>query len=252
MPARILDAAPTRPFRFIPGMFVAPEPGTYESSTSDRLAAEALGDSGSILDVGCGGGSAAFALVPPATEVIGVDRQRDMLDLFAATARQRRVRASTHVGSWPEDAGRIPVADVVVCHHVLYNVSDIAGFTTALDSHARRRVVIEITPKHPQDHKRSLWRHFWDLERPREPTALTASKAIAEAGFAPMVEESLIPPGRTAARSAGLDAAAWCRQLCLPPERQAECAAIMADKPFPGERVTIWWDTNRSTGAAVR
>ncbi|MYJ28790.1 MAG: class I SAM-dependent methyltransferase [Acidimicrobiaceae bacterium] len=245
IPAEILGSAPRRPFVFTPEIFAAPEPGTFERSLSNQRAAEALGDGGSVLDVGCGGGAAAFAVAPPATEVIGTDRQDNMLELFAATAQQRGIAASVHAGSWPEVAGEVPVADVVVCHNVLYNVTDIPSFVAALDAHARRRVVIEITPKHPQDRRRMLWRHFWNLERPHEPTAATAVEAIAEAGLDPVAEESLLPEDPRAAVRREFEAPQWCRNLCLPPEREPEVAALVADVPFPRERVTIWWDVNR-------
>ena len=243
LPREILDAAPQRPFVFIPEMFAPPEPGSFELSLSNRRALEALADAGSVLDVGCGGGAAAFAVAPPATEVTGTDRQPDMLEQFRATADKRGIAASVLAGSWPEVAGRVPVADVVVCHNVLYNVTDIGLFVAALDAHARRRVVIEITPKHPQDRRRELWRHFWNLERPHEPTASTAVEVITEAGLDPVVEESLLPEDRFASKRSDLEAAHWCRNMCLAPEREAEVAALMAAVPFPRERVTIWWDT---------
>ena len=245
IPAEILAGATHQPFVFTPEIFAAPEPGTFERSLSNRRAAEALGDGGSVLDVGCGGGAAAFAVAPPATEVIGTDRQDNMLEMFAATARRRGIAAQVHAGSWPEAADAVPVADVVVCHNVLYNVTDLPPFLAALDAHARRRVVIEITPKHPQDRRRMLWRHFWNLERPHEPTAATAVEAIAEAGLDPVVEESLLPEDPRIARRRELEAPQWCRNLCLPPEREPEVAELLADVPFPRERVTIWWDVNR-------
>ena len=245
IPAEILDTAPRQPFVFAPEIFAAPEPGTFELSLSNRRAAEALADGGSVLDVGCGGGVAAFAVVPPATEVIGTDRQTDMLELFGATAQKRGIAASVVAGSWPEVAGETPVADVVVCHNVLYNAVEVVPFVAALHSHARRRVVIEITPNHPQDRRRMLWRHFWDLERPHEPTSATAVEAIVEAGLDPVVEESLLPEDRFVNRRTDLEAAQWRRNLCLPPEREAEVAALIADVPFPRERVTIWWNVQR-------
>ncbi len=244
IPPEILESAPRRPFVFIPQMFAAPDPGAFEPTPSNRLAAEALEPRGSVLDVGCGGGAAAFALVPPATEVIGVDRQSDMLDLLSATARERGISASVYAGSWPDIADDVPAADVVVCHNVMYNVIGIAEFVAALAAHARRRVVIEMTPKHPQDRRRVLWRHFWNLERPREPTSAVAVQAIREAGIDARVEEWTFPAERFADRPRHLEAAYWCRQLCLEPEREPECEALIADVPFPRERVTIWWDVN--------
>ena len=245
IPAEILDGAPRRPFVFTPAMFAAPEPGTFELSLSNRRAAEAVGGGGSVLDVGCGGGSAALAVAPPATEVIGTDRQADMLALFSEAAERRGLAASVHLGSWPEIADQVPQADVVVCHNVLYNIVDLPPFVAALDNHARRRVVIEITPKHPQDRRRMLWRHFWNLERPHEPTASTAVEVIVEAGLDPAVEEFLLPEDPRAAIRNELQASQWRRNLCLPPEREAEVAELVADVPFPRERVAIWWDVDR-------
>ena len=242
IPAEILDTAPRLPFVFAPEIFAAPEPGTFALSLSNRRAAEALAHGGSVLDVGCGGGAAGFAVAPPATELIGTDRQTDMLELFATTAQKRGIAASVVAGSWPEVAGETPVADVVVCHNVLYNAIEIVPFVAALHAHSRRRVVIEITPKHPQDRRRQLWRHFWNLERPHEPTAATAVEAIVEAGLDPVVEESLLPEDRFVNRRTDLEATQWRRNLCLPAEREAEVAALIADVPFPRERVTIWWD----------
>ena len=172
----------------------------------------------------------------------GTDRQSDMLKLFAFTAERRGVAASVHEGSWPDVASEVPVADVVVCHNVLYNVTDIAPFVAALDIRARRRVVIEVTPKHPQDRRRKLWRHCWNLERPREPTAADAIAAIAQAGLNAVAEEFTLSEARFASRRTDLEAAYWCRQMCLPSEREAEVATMMADAPFPREQVTIWWD----------
>lgn len=245
IPEDILAMASQGPFHHAPEVFAAPEPGTFELSLSDTRALESLGRSGSVLDVGCGGGAASLALAPPASEVIGVDHQQDMLDLFARTARSRRIAAETFLGSWPGDADAAPAADVVVCHHVLYNVGDIAGLVAALDAHARRRVVIEATLEHPQAHQRPLWRHFWNLERPAEPTASSAVEAIREAGFDPTAETAELPPGRFDPQPSDARAAMWSRQLCLPLERAAECAALMAGRSFTRERVTIWWDTDR-------
>ena len=249
IPNAILNSAPRQPFVFMPEMFAAPAPhGASEPSLSDRRAMEALGIGGSVLDVGCGGGVAAFALAPPAALLIGVDRQADMLDLFAATARQRGVAFETHGGSWPEAAAGVPVADVVVCHNVVYNIAELAPFVAALNVHARRRVVIEMTPEHPQNRRRSLWRHFWNLERPREPTSASAAEVVEEAGFDPVVEESHLPAGRLAPQRADLEAAWWCQQLCLPAGRVREVADMMAVAPSPRERITIWWDVGGTTG----
>lgn len=208
VPPEILAAAPQQPFVFPPEMFAPPPPGAATSSRSTQVAA---------------------------------DRQPDMLALFAAEAEQRGVPCRTVPGSWPDVADEVPAADVVVSHNVLYNVPDLLGFVRALHQHARRRVVLEITERHPQRVRAPLWRHFWDLDRPTGPDARLAVQALREAGFTPTVETSTAT-ARDQHRAAPVEAAFWCRQLCLPAEREPEVAALMRDVEFPTERVTLWWD----------
>lgn len=194
-----------------------------------------------MLDIGCGGGAAVFALVPPATHVIGTDRQEDMTNLFARTATERGVSCATYSGSWPEVALEVPTADVVVSHNVLYNVPNIVSFAAAANEHARRRVVFEITEFHPQTVRKPLWKHFWDLDRPVGPTAGLAVAALAASGLQVQSEPSAATP-RDDERASTVDAAFWCRQLCLPQDRVDEVANLVADLEFPKDRVTIWWD----------
>ena len=64
-----------------------------------------------------------------------------MLDVFALEAAARGVQCTTVLGDWPAVSAPTPACDVVVCHHVFYNVQDLAPFVTELSAHARRRVV---------------------------------------------------------------------------------------------------------------
>lgn len=241
LPQHILDAAPSTPWAFPPDLFSAPPPGDAPPSCSTVIARDALAGGGVVLDVGCGGGAAAFALVPPATAVIGTDRQEDMLDLFARTAEERGVTATVVAGTWPDIAAEVPPADVVVCHNVLYNVPDLVPFVAALAEHARRRVVVELTERHPQTRRAPLWRHFWDLHRPEGPTAELAVEALRDAGLPVRVEHSEVTR-RDRERAGPAQAAFSCTQLCLPPEREAEVAELLARLPSTARGVTLWWD----------
>ena len=59
VPPEILAAAPADPWTHAPRDFTAPE---VAADTSSRTAAaRLLGAGGTVLDVGCGGGAAAFA-----------------------------------------------------------------------------------------------------------------------------------------------------------------------------------------------
>lgn len=241
IPDEILRRAPQAPFVFPPEMFAAPPSGAGSPSLSTQLAAEVLADGGTVLDIGSGGGAAAFALLPPATLLIGTDRQQGMMDLFAQTAAERNVACETYTGSWPNVADDVPMADVVVSHNVLYNVPNIVEFATAAQEHARRRVVFEITEFHPQTVRKPLWKHFWDLERPTGPTASIVVAALRSAGIPAQSAPTLATP-RNDSRSVSVEAQFWCRQLCLPAERLDEIAELVATIEFPKDRVTIWWD----------
>lgn len=143
IPQHILDAAPESPW-IHPVENFTPR-GDLRVDVPSRLrAVEALPEGGSVLDIGCGGGRAAFGLVPPAASVVGVDQQQAMLDVFAREAAARGVQCTTVLGDWPAVSAPTPACDVVVCHHVFYNVQDLAPFVTELSAHAHRRVVVEL------------------------------------------------------------------------------------------------------------
>lgn len=240
IPERIMAVAPESPWSFPPGLFIAPaDPGP--DTPSRRRAREALPHGGAVLDVGCGGGAAGLALVPPAGRVVGFDRSADLLDRFVARADEMGVDHDAVQGDWPADAAAVGPADVVVCHHVAYNVADLGGFAAELGRHARRRVVMELTDHHPRTGMNHLWRHFWDLERPSGPTADDAVAVLVEVGIRPYVERSPRVP-RPVMRAERVAAAR--RYLCLTEARDAEIDALMGDESeLTGEVVTLWWES---------
>ncbi len=114
---------------------------------SRRVALDLLGaGGGTVLDVGCGGGAAALALVPPAQHVTGTDSAADMLDAFTHACRERGVAHRTVLGSWPDTAAEAGTADVVVCHHVGYNTADLGPFVSAIDAAVVRVSCSNCTP----------------------------------------------------------------------------------------------------------
>ncbi|MFN0091854.1 MAG: methyltransferase domain-containing protein, partial [Acidimicrobiales bacterium] len=217
-------------------------PGAARSAATAR-ALEALPAGGSVLDVGCGGGAAAFALTPPASLVIGVDERAAMLELFAQDARRRGVEHRTVLGSWPAAAPDAPRADVAVCHNVAYNVAELAPFVIALDAHARRRVVLELTLTHPWAPLGPLFERFWGLSRPAGPTAELALAVVHEAGFpAARLERSPATPRRRV-RDRATVVAFTRRRLCLGAERDPEVDAALGEQALPElERAAIWWE----------
>ena len=222
-------------------MFGVPE--SITESPSHTVAREPLVPGDSVLDIGCGGGIAAFAIANSAHRVVGIDHQSEMLAMFSAEADRRSIQSKTHQGFWPAIANSVEIADVVTCHHVVYNVQDIAPFIQALTSHARKRVVIEMPQRHPLTNLSDLWLEFWNLERPSQPTPAMLMDVLSEMGINSRRQDfdGVMRDEMTFDERVSLNRI----RLCLTPDRDAEIADAMRRLPQPAMRklTTIWWDT---------
>ena len=240
IPREIIDSAPQSPWIHPAVLFDVPDP--IEDTPSHDRAREVLSEEATVLDVGCGGGIAAFALTPPASHVIGVDHQPEMLTMFRVNAGARMVSCETIEGFWPAVAPQTPEAGVVTAHHVVYNVGDIDPFLRALDDHARTRVVLEMPDRHPLVSMTEAWRHFWGLERPDGPTPVDLLAVLGDLGFDAKREQ-----WRGAMRvEPDLDQAAHFMRirLCLPESREGDVRRFLSGHEPPSTRAlsTIWWD----------
>ncbi|HEX4063262.1 MAG TPA: methyltransferase domain-containing protein [Streptosporangiaceae bacterium] len=227
--------------------------GAPSGPSYDRAWA-ALDPPGSVIDVGAGAGAACLPLLPRATALTAVDSDAGMLELLAQRARAQGVSARGVLGIWPDVAAQVPVADVVTCHHVLYNVADLEPFVAELTAHARRLVVAELTARHPLVTLNDLWLKFHGLRRPDSPTASDLMRILAGMGLRPESETWTRPGARDYANFDELTEVTR-RRLCLPPERAAEVAKALGahrigpdGEPVPAELasagrevVTVWW-----------
>ncbi|MGZ5301138.1 MAG: class I SAM-dependent methyltransferase, partial [Actinomycetota bacterium] len=194
LPDEILSKAPESPWGFATECFrrrgkAAPDP---EPTPTTRRALEALPEGGTVLDVGVGGGATSLPLAGRAGSIVGIDQQPDMLEGFLVNAAAAGVVARAVTGTWPEASADVEPADVVVAGHILYNIPALEPFARALDRHARHRVVVELTQRHPLDWMRDLWLRFHDLERPDGPTADDAEAVLRDLGFQVGREERLV------------------------------------------------------------
>jgi SAM-dependent methyltransferase len=230
---------------------------------------------GSVIDVGSGAGAASLPLAARASRITAVDTDPAMLSSLAAIAAglgaedgkgrapeaplkapdktpeaPDKTEVVTVAGRWPDVADRVPVADVVVCHHVLYNVMELRPFVEALSEHARVRVVVEMTERHPVVPMNPLWRRFHGLERPEGPTWEDAVAAISSLGHDVKVERWDAAPLHTY-ESFDEMVAYHRRRLCLPSSSDPEVAAALeelgADPANPvglgrgRPLMTLWW-----------
>jgi SAM-dependent methyltransferase len=255
IPDEIIAAAPESPWVLPRQIFIRRAEMNCEaplSSPSYRRAREALEKPGSVLDVGAGAGAACLPLVARATEVSAVDSDQELLSVLVDSANRLGKPAFPICGRWPDIADEVAPADVVTCHHVLYNIPDLGPFVAALTDHARRRVVVEMTARHPLTSLNPLWERFHGFARPQVPTADDALAVLEALGLAPRHE--------TWCHSGGLDHESFedlvevtRRRLCLGPDRTGEVASALRELGAGGERsgepgspgvdiVTIWWD----------
>jgi SAM-dependent methyltransferase len=255
LPEAILAAAPEAPWGFpIEPFRTRAERALPDDLTfSNRRARDALPPEGWVLDVGAGAGAASLPLAARCALIIGVDSSAESLHEFRRQARRVGVAARTITGAWPAVARRAPMADVVVCNHVAYNVGDLAPFALALHAHARRRVVMEITNRHPTSWMADLWLRFHNLERPARPNADDAVSLMRGLGL-PVRRHAAIQTRGAGGFARRDDAVAWIRRrLCLDPGRDPEVAAALGDRlvhedglwsarPPREPVVTLWWD----------
>jgi SAM-dependent methyltransferase len=236
VPEEILAQAPVPPWVHPPAMFRVDTEALQAAPPADtpsHLAAlEALGAGGTVLDVGCGGGGSSLPLAAATTHLTGVDEQQAMLTQMGEAAAALGVPHSEVLGRWPDVAEQAPVADVVVCHHVAYNVADIGPFLRELTAHARRRVVVELPERHPTSPFNPLWKRFWGIDRPTEPSADLFVRIVQALGWEPTV----VTWERPSRKQRALDDAGYAafvrQRLCLTEDCDADIAAALAEEPM--------------------
>ena len=157
-------------------------------------------------------------------------------------ARKRVAEALPEVQVVAEQTALAEVADVVVAHHVVYNVQEIVPFINAMSSHARKRVVLEMPQHHPLSNLSDAWKYFWKLDRPENPTPQDLMNVLGEMGINAHLH---LWDGKLRQERNLDDAVRFTRiRLCLPESREPEVRQFLENHP-PSEirpLATIWWD----------
>ena len=256
VPEEILKAVPDSPWNLPIEPFRRRAEAALAGHSSPSLdkAMEALPENRVVIDVGVGAGAASLPLHPRASLIVGVDASEEMLKEFKAMADKTGAKVQTLAGAWQDVHGSAPVADVVVCHHVIYNVPNLNLFVPALTQHADRRVVLEMTENHPWAWAADLWMHFHGLDWPQEPTSDDAEAALAELGL-PVKRIDHESIRRSGAENREAVVANIRRRLCLSAERDPEIIEVLGDRlveheggwsagPPSQKLTTLWWDTS--------
>lgn len=232
--------------------------GEGESPTF-RIAGDMLGEGGVLLDVGAGRGRVSLPLARQGHRLVAVEPDAAMAAGFREDAAARQVEATLIEGRWPQVADQVGPVDVALSAHVVYDVSDIVPFLSAMSKVARSGVVLEISETHPWAEMARLYREVHGLERPSGPTAGDLADVIREelgvvaeverwertghvwfADWDEIVEfygrRLVLPSGERAARL---------RPLLEPLVVEAEGRLTVGDDRR--RLVTLWWRTRPST-----
>lgn len=241
-PQSIVDAAPARP------RFLEPERFRWDPEAdaaqpvlpSRRRALESLPAGGTVLDVGVGGGKASLGLAAQAGLIIGVDPDKDMLASFEASAAAAGVASRCVLGAWPEAGADVEPVDVVVSNNAVYGVEEIEAFLDALTTHARHRVVLDVSPEPPPFGIASLWKAIHGVERPTRRIADDLQGVLLAMGLAVERQEAALPARGRDTSPAGV--AFMRRRLMVGEDRDSEIAELLRTLPQSDQvRVALWW-----------
>lgn len=260
-PDRIRAAAPADPWRLGPDELDGQRRHANDhDSPADIAALDALPRRGTVLDVGCGTGASSAPLRRAAGRITGVDPRADMLEVFASRTGEdpgllRRIAGGVPEvrvveGRWPDVQEEVGTADVVLAHNVLYDVGHgVDAFVTALHRHARHRVVLALTARHPLHWVNPYAEALHGIRRPAEPTADLAADLVREVtGATPdyLTWTTEVEPPEDQEAFVRLVA----RRICARPEQRDEVRALLHRIPPPASRsmAALVWDGGAAAG----
>ena len=151
-------------------------------------------EGGSVLDVGGGAGRLAIPLaLRRGASVVVVDPSPSMLEQLEASVEEVKGANVTGVNAEWESA-QVEAADMVLCSHVVYGVTDIRPFLQKLHDHARERVVLVSFVDSPQAGVAPLWEPVYGERRINLPALPELMNVLWEMGIYPSVR-MLAPTG---------------------------------------------------------
>jgi 2-polyprenyl-3-methyl-5-hydroxy-6-metoxy-1,4-benzoquinol methylase len=140
-----------------------------------------------VLDVGGGAGRFAIPLAKRCRQVTLVDPSAAMLETLKTASADAGVENITSVQSNWEDA-EVERADLVLCAHVVYGVTDIEPFLRKLESHAKQRVVVVSHTVAPVSMMATFWKAVHGEERITLPGFNELVPVLREMGRSPDIE----------------------------------------------------------------
>ena len=171
------------------------DPHRTDDPLLDRLTRD-LKPSNTLIDVGAGGGRYALPLALRFSHVVAVEPSESMCGVLRQQASQYGIgNVSVVQADW--DEAQVEQADVVVCVHVIYTITDVAPFLRKMEAHARQYVMVVLYQVSPQAQVFPAWERIHGEPRLSLPAMLELKEVLQELEI-PAHLETLPPnPPRT-------------------------------------------------------
>ena len=187
IPLAILEAAPESPWGFPPELFACRGERSIDEGRSNPAHTTSGRSRPWVMGARCSTSAPGEATWLPLAARCTGSWPSTLRRTCSRSPRGMRT-ASACRSPWWKAAGRTsprarPPADVAVCGHVAYNAPDLGVFLQEISAHARRRVVLELTDRHPLSWMNDLWLRFHGVVRPDRPRAGGRRRAHRALGF---------------------------------------------------------------------
>ena len=135
-----------------------------------------------LLDVGAGPGRHTVPLARAVARVVAVEPSAAMRQhLTDSLAQAGLTNVEVVAAGWP--AANVAPADVVICSHVAYGVTDIAAFARKLDAVTRRHCAMVLRFGQREAQILGLFEKVWGEKRCLAPTCLDLLGALVQLGI---------------------------------------------------------------------
>lgn len=151
-----------------------------------------VGPNSSVLDVGAGAGRHVLPLAPLVSRVVAVEpspAMRAQLEVVVAEAGLKNVEIIE--SSWPTD--QVDPADLVICSHVAYFVTEIEPFLRRIDHVNRGRAFVVLRHVQREVAILDLFERIWHEPRSPEPSFVDLFGVAAQLGLFPNVKTISFP-----------------------------------------------------------
>lgn len=135
-----------------------------------------------VLDVGAGAGRYAVPLAQHARKVVAVEPAPPMVQALREEVEHAGLRNLHIVVSDWENAAVDP-ADVVICSHVIYPISEVVPFLRKLDAKTKQVCLLHLNTGQPSWEMPELWLRFHPEPVPPQPTYIDAYNLLHQLGI---------------------------------------------------------------------